>query len=164
MRSVLVQEVHRLKKKLRQRETIDGDWVMMLANKQSNHRQELLQWKVRVGQADLSPPTIGSPPLSPGGPPLGLTGIFTAEEARLKELLKKSQKEHELKEFELVRGRERAEKEKEKAEKDLQLFKKKEKEERRSYLEKINKLKKERDEFAAEHAALQVASHTHQHK
>ena len=51
--------------------------------------------------------------------------------------------------MELARG-------KEKAEKELHLLKKKEKEERRSYLEKINKVKKERDEFAAENAALQV--------
>lgn len=102
-----------------------------------------MPWKTRGGHAESSPGS--SPPLSPGG-------VNAHDEIRLKELrmqLKKSKKEHELKEIELARGKERAEK-------DLHLLKKKEKEERRSYLEKINKLKKERDEFAAERAALQV--------
>lgn len=60
------------------------------------------------------------------------------------ELHKKNQ-DLELKEIELIRG-------KEKAEKDVHSLKK----ECRLYQERVNKVKKERDEFAAELATLQV--------
>lgn len=147
---VVAQELHKLKKKLkmRHRESVEGEWMSSMLSKQSseiNKRKSL--------RAELEVPLPTSPPASPR------PGGSNSEEVRLKELklqLRKSQKEHELKEIELARGKEKAEKDKEKAEKELHLHRKKEKEERRSYLEKINKLKKERDEFAAERAALQV--------
>lgn len=126
-------EVHRLKKKLRQREALDGDRM-----------SSLLVQGAKADSPVSSPPT----PLSSGGglsaagagasssssssasSPLSLSSPSPSSSSSAK----KTEKElHALKEN----------------------LKKKEKEERRSF-DKINKLKKERDEFAAERAALQV--------
>jgi hypothetical protein len=114
----VVQEVHRLKKKLRQKESADADRMSSL-----------------IAQGGKSESPIGSPPHS--GSFIGSSSSSSSASSSPSTTSKKghnTEKElHVLKEN----------------------LKKKEKEERRSF-DKINKLKKERDEFAAERAALQV--------
>jgi len=45
--------MHRLKKKLRMREASDGDWMTILAQKQSAHQQEMLQWKALMQKKNV---------------------------------------------------------------------------------------------------------------
>ncbi len=133
-------EVRRLKNKLRERQACEGDWVSMFAQRLST--QEQLKRQIVHLQAQASNQSQGqrSPP-------------DDAISSSLKALVspKHARKVADIKDADMDKGREKME-----IEVSKDNGKKRDKGERRSFVEKINKLKKERDQFAADAAALQV--------